>query len=206
MRGSHDKRTPPELVDWLALENPDWQPSYPFPSDIRQPVVDALWEAQRALCVYCGRRLNRNRPERFHIEHFRPRSSYPDLSLELVNLFLSCGGPEEKAGTPSETCGHAKEDRFDEADCVEPEYPACAHRFRFLLSGEVAPLSEDDAAAGTMIEMLNLNHRELRKDREDILDRIDGGSLDHSDFVDPVTGEAESYAHVVCEHLGTVIP
>ena len=57
-----------------------------------------------------------------------------------------------------------------------------------------------------MIDILNLNHRELRKDREDILDRIDGESLDLSDFVDPVSGMAQSYAHVVCKRLGTVIP
>ena len=205
MRGSHDKRTPLELTEWLALASPDWRPEYPFPSNIRQPVVDALREAQRGLCVYCGRRLHPDRPGRFHIEHFRPQSSYPDLSLELANLFLSCG-PEEEAGTPSETCGHAKGDRLEEAGCIEPDYPACTHRFHFLLSGEVAPRSDDDPAAGTMIELLNLNHRELRKDREDILDRIDGGSLDLSDFVDPVTKLAESYAHVVCERLGTVIP
>ena len=49
-----------------------------------------------------------------------------------------------------------------------------------------------------MIERLDLNYRELRKDRNDILDR--------TDFVDPATGKAESYAHVVCERLGTVIP
>ena len=57
-----------------------------------------------------------------------------------------------------------------------------------------------------MVELLNLNHRELRKDRSDIFDRIDGGSLDFSDFVDPLTSEAQSYAHVVCERLGIVIP
>ena len=205
MRGSHEKRTPPELAGWLALENPDWQPSYPFPSDIRQPVVDAMRDAQRGLCVYCGRQLRPERSGRSHIEHFRPRSTYPQLSVDLANLFLSCG-PDARTGKPSETCGNAKGDRFDGAHCVEPDYPACTHRFRFLLSGEIAPRSDDDAAAGTMIELLNLNHRELRKDRSDILDRIDGGSLDLSDFVDPVTNEAQSYAHVICERLGTVIP
>ena len=205
MRGSHDKRTPPELVGWLALESPEWQPSYPFPNDIRQSVVDALREAQRGLCVYCGRRLHPGRPGRSHIEHFRPQSRYPDLSVDLANLFLSCG-PEAQAGKPSETCGNAKGDRFDETGCIEPQYPACTHRFRFLLTGEVAPRTGDDAAAGTMIELLNLNHRELTKDREDILDRIDGGSLDLSDFVDPGSGKAQSYAHVVCERFGTVLP
>lgn len=205
MRGSHEKTKPSELADWLALESPDWQPEYPFPNDIRQSVVDALHEAQRGLCLYCGRRLDSDRRGRFHIEHFRPQSSYPDLSLELANLFLSCG-PEGAAGKASETCGNAKGDRFDEAGCIEPDYPACARRFRFLLSGEAAPQSDDDAAAGTMIALLNLNHRELRKDREDILDRLDGGGLDLSDFVDPVSGMAESYAHVVYERFGKVIP
>ena len=57
-----------------------------------------------------------------------------------------------------------------------------------------------------MIDILNLNHRELAKDREDILDRIDDGTLDLSDFVDPASGAAQSYAHMVCEHFGAVIP
>ena len=205
MRGSHEKRTPPTLTEWLARKNPCWQPEYPFPGDVRQSVTDVLRKAQRGLCVYCGRRLDPDRPGRFHIEHFRPRSLYPVFSVDLANLFLSCG-PEEEAGTPSETCGHVKGDWFDEARSIEPEYPLCTHRFRFLLSGKIAPRSGDDAAAGTMIELLNLNHRELRKDRGDILDLVDGGCLDISDFVDPVTGEAESYAHVVCEYLGKVIP
>ncbi len=205
MRGCHDKSTPAELQEWLALDGPDWQPSYPFPSDIRRSVVDALREAQRGLCVYCGRRLRSDRPGRFPIEHFRPQSAYPDLSVSLANLFLSCG-PQTELGQISKTCGNAKGGRFDEATSIEPEYPACAHRFRFLLTGKVVPRSGSDTAADAMIELLNLNHRELSKDREDILDRIDGGSLDLSDFVDPGNGAAESYAHVVCEHIGTVIP
>ncbi|MYG54010.1 MAG: hypothetical protein F4204_17145 [Rhodospirillaceae bacterium] len=65
---------------------------------------------------------------------------------------------------------------------------------------------EPDEAAQTMIEILNLNHRELKKDRKDILERIDGGSLDLSDFIDSETGTAQSYAHVVCQRLGAAIP
>lgn len=205
MRGSHEKRTPPELVGWLALKSPDWQPSYPFPNDIRRSVVDALREAQRGLCVYCGRRLHPDLPRRFHIEHFRPRSTYRDLAVDLANLFLSCG-PEAEAGKPSETCGNSKGDWFDETTCIEPDYPACTNRFRFLLTGEISAALDGDVAAESMIDLLNLNHRELRKDREDILDRIDDESLDLTDFFDPLSGVAQSYAHVVCERLGTVIP
>jgi len=202
MRGSHEKRVPQELACWLALENSDWQPSYTFPSDIRSSVVKALCEAQRGLCVYCGRRLLQRS---FHIEHFRPQSSYPSLSVDIANLYLSCG-PEDSPGNPSKTCGRVKGGRFDETNCVEPDYPACAHRFRFLLTGEASPQSVNDAAAEKMIELLNLNHPELRKDREDILNLVDGGNLDLSDFINPTSGAVYSYAHVVCEHLGTTIP
>ena len=207
MRGSHAKTMPSVLVDWLALENPDWRPSYrTMPQPVRQSVVDALYESQRGLCVYCGRRLDMSQPGKsYHIEHFRPQSAYPNRSARLANLFLSCG-QETDEGNLSETCGTAKGDWFDEENCIEPDYPDCTNRFRFLLTGEVAPESENDAAAFEMIGILNLNHRELKKDREDILDRIDGGSLDLSDFIEPESGTAQAYAHVVYRRHGIAIP
>ena len=197
---------PRSLKDWLALENADWAPSYPFPADVRQTVVQAFHEAQRGLCVYCGRRLDMRQPGKsYHIEHFRPQSRYPERSIDFANLFLSCG-QESREGNLAETCGTAKDDGFDEHYHVEPGYPECTERFRFLLSGEVVPQTDGDKAAEAKIALLNLNHRELKKDREDLLDRIDGGSLDISDFIDPAGGRAESYAHVACRHLGATIP
>ena len=44
---------------WLALESPDWQPSYPFPE--RYPAILSSMRCGKpsaALCVYCGRRLH----------------------------------------------------------------------------------------------------------------------------------------------------
>lgn len=206
MRGSHAKAMPQPLRDWLALENDDWSPAYPFPRDIRQAVVEALHEAQRGLCVYCGRRLDmRQSRKSHHIEHFRPQARYPELSTDFANLFLSCG-QETCEGNRAETCGTAKGDGFDEDRHVEPDYPDCTDRFRFLLNGEVVPQAEGDKAAEAMIALLNLNHRELKKDREDLLDLIDGGSLDIRDFVESAGGPAGSYAHVACRHLGATIP
>ena len=206
MRGCHTKTVPQSLKDWLALESADWSPCYPFPADIRQAVVEALYKAQRGLCVYCGRRLDMGQPGKsFHVEHFRPQAGYPKLSTDFANLFLSCG-QETRDGNLSEICGTAKGDRFDDALHVEPEYPGCTDRFHFLLNGDVAPTTDGDMAAETMIALLNLNHRELKKDRGDLLDRIDGESLDISDFVDPASGPAQSYAHVACQHLGAAIP
>lgn len=206
MRGCHEKRAPEKFTAWLALAGPDWTPSYPFDGPhVRGAVVDALFAAQRGLCVYCGRRLHTDQPGRFHIEHFFPQSRYPHLSVDFANLFLSCG-PELEDGMSSETCGHAKADWYDETASIEPDYPACAHRFRFCRTGEVEPEARSDAAAAVMIRILNLSHREFMKDRKDILELIDGETLELSDFFDCASGVAQSYAHVVFRHLGKVIP
>lgn len=209
MRGSHAKMVPHALTAWLALESEDWKPSYPFPNDIRQSVVTALAEAQRGLCVYCGRKLDLARPGKsYHVEHFRPQGQYSQLDTCFSNLFLSCG-QEGYEGNRSETCGTAKDEWFDEATHIEPDYPTCIQRFRFLLNGEIIPEMTGDAAAEEMILVLNLNHSELKREREEIQYVIDGlevNDVDYSDFIDPNTGVAESYAHMVFQRLGMLIP
>ena len=206
MRGCHAKTMPRALQDHLAMESADWSPTYPFPGDVRQAVVEALHEAQRGLCVYCGRRLDMRDPgSSYHIEHFRPQGRYPTLATDFANLFLSCG-QRTPEGDPSETCGMAKGDRFDEAAHIQPDYPACAERFRFLLDGEVVAEADGDRAATRTIEHLNLNHPDLQRLRARLLALIDDGSLELSDFIDPAGGPAQGYAHVACRHLGARIP
>ncbi len=209
MRGCHAKSEPQALTDWLALESDDWQPAYSFPSDVRGRVIDALAEAQRKLCVYCGKELDFSAPGKsYHIEHFRPQNAYSHLEVSLSNLFLSCG-QESAQGNRSETCGTAKDDWFDDDLHVEPHYPACTERFRFFLTGEITAATDTDTAAKTMIDKLNLNHPELKKEREEIqyaIDGREGEELGYSDFIDPAKGTVRSYAHMVCQRLGTLIP
>ena len=165
--------------------------------------------AQRGLCVYCGQKLDLSSPGRsFHVEHFRPRWLYEDLDTCFANLFLSCG-QEEAGRNRSETCGTAKDRWFDEGLHIEPEYPACTDRFRFSLTGEILPDREGDGAAEQMIVTLNLNHPELKREREEIRYRMDGlggEALGFVDFVDAASGTSESYAHMVCQRLGVLIP
>ena len=209
MRGRHYRAAPGELTGWLALASEDWQPSYPFPSDIREPVVTSLYEAQRGLCVYCGRKLSLTTAGKsYHIEHFRPQREYDDLSTSWENVFLSCG-QETEMGRPAETCGKSKDNWFDEQRIVEPEYPNCTSRFRFELTGLTNPKVVGDRAVCTMIEKLNLNHPELVRDRKEILFALDDpteNGLEFADFFEEDTGLAEGYAHVVGEVLGETIP
>ena len=206
MRGSHPKAAPELFMDWLAKKSRAWQPTY---SNLQSPekdtVVDALWDAQRGLCVYCGRKLSRDRPETYHIEHFRPQSAYPELGTSFANLFLSCG--QGRAAEPLHNlCGAAKANWFDEERHVEPDYPCCTDRFRFGLTGEIMPARQGDEAAQEMIDRLNLNHPELELDREDILWEIDAGKRRVSDFIPSSGRGVSSYAHRVGQRYGRVIP
>lgn len=207
MKGSRKGPVPPKLAAWLNAASPDWQPAYPFDSsDVRDEVRLNLLAEQRGLCVYCGRRLNLARPgETYHIEHFRPQKHYGALSTTYSNLFLSCGQKDEH-GAPSQTCGATKADWFDEDQHVFPTYPDCIDRFRFMLDGTVHPAMEGDAGALNMIKCLRLDHPELVKDRSDVLMLLDGGLLDETDFWDDGGQLAQSYAHLVFQHLGLRLP
>lgn len=209
MRGSHTKVTPPSFAEWLERRNSDWQPSYPFPTDIREFVISALLLAQRGLCVYCGRKLLLARAgSSFHVEHFRPRNAYPSLETDLDNLYLSCG-QETDTGRRSQTCGTTKDNWFDENGTIEPAYPECTNRFWFSLTGTILPNTDQDVAAHTMITKLNLNHPELVRDRKEILfilDELGEQGLDAGEFFDFKRGIAESYAHMVYQRFGETIP
>lgn len=210
MKGARKQQPPRELVEWLALTNDAWKPSYPFNEPaVRAAVVRSLFYEQRGLCVYCGRQLDMTDPGKsFHIEHFRPQhgpNKRPDLAVCHSNLFLSCG-QEDQYGKKSPTCGTRKEDWFDEGKHIAPAYNNCTLRFRFLLSGSVTVAVDGDAAAEEMIFQLGLNHPELEKERKTTLALIDSGVLETKDFWNDAEGTAESFAHVVNQIEGNTIP
>lgn len=207
MKGSRKLEAPNEYGNWLALRSEDWHPRYcDMPIEVKEALRAKLFDDQRGLCVYCGRRLSMERPGKSsHIEHFRPQRSYSQLDVVYSNLFLSCG-QQDGNGLPATTCGTYKADRFDERNYVYPSYPDCTDRFRFLLTGQIVPSADDDNAADYMIGCLAIDHPELKKDREDVLALIDGGVLEIDDFYDPMTGMASSYAHVVYQRAGRELP
>ena len=155
--------------------------------------------------MYCGRGISLDRNRHYHIEHFRPRSKYPELQLDYPNLFLSCGHGGDR-GSPN-TCGHHKGDWFEE-DCHIPPAPeACSARFRFRSSGRTT--GDGSPEADKMIAKLNLNHPELVTERQVMIEALDdtlnGGvppELLVQEFldVDP-DGARPSFANVAIGYL-----
>ena len=207
MRGSAKGDEPPELRDWNATQCRNGiEPEYRNLQQSERGVTEkSLFAEQTGQCVYCGRGVLLNRKQHYHIEHFRPRSKYPELQLDHRNLFLSCGSDSDR-GTQN-TCGHHKGDWFEE-DCHIPPAPeACAERFRFRSSGHIS--GDGSPEANKMIGALNLNHRELLTDRRDMIETLDdalnNGVLlevliqDYLD-VDP-NGTRPSFANVAIGYL-----
>lgn len=171
MRGSAKGREPEELRAWkeLQLEN-GIEPEYrALQRLVRGAMLGSLYAEQTGQCVYCGRGISLDRIKTYQVEHFRPRSKYRHLQLEYDNLFLSCK-PEGDDGT-GQTCGDHKNNWFEE-DCHIPPAPeSCVERFRFHSSGDI--IGNASAEAEKMIEVLNLNHRELVTERQVLIENLD---------------------------------
>ena len=100
MRGSAKGDEPKALTSWkkdqwAALVKPRYGD---LSGDPQHATKKALFAEQTGQCVYCGRAIDLEERNRYHIEHFRPRSLYPGDQLVYENLFLSCGPQQSQGG------------------------------------------------------------------------------------------------------------
>ncbi|MCY4556421.1 MAG: TIGR02646 family protein [Chloroflexi bacterium] len=140
--------------------------------DAQQVMKQSLFIEQAGQCVYCGRAIELEDRNKHHVEHFRPRTRYPQHELAYENLFLSCG-PQQLRGSPQPTCGNEKAAWFD-GDChVEPApEDACQRHFAFASDGRIRGGSSPEA--NRMIDVLKLNRRELIAERSALIEHLDG--------------------------------
>jgi len=51
-------------------------------------------------CIYCRKpTLPTDDPSSFHVEHYRPKSKFPNLECEYTNLYYSCAACNRNKGT-----------------------------------------------------------------------------------------------------------
>jgi uncharacterized protein (TIGR02646 family) len=180
------KQAPPAcLIDWLALANEDWQPSFGALRNPEKPEVhSALLREQGYVCAYCGRAVKADRSDS-HIDHFWPQAHFdgstpPDRTLDYDNFFISCG-PTRNPGahkTLPQTCGDAKGDWFDPVSHIIPSDPNCERCFAYGATGEISPSEQGDQAALNMIKHLCLGDTGLTDERRQIITAIEAAILD----------------------------
>ena len=143
---------PQAFIDWKALADENWQPTYDnLSSDTKRAVKYALMAEQGNICCYCERRLT---DDDSHIEHFMPQSDPAVDPLDFGNLLCSCQ-KQIKKGEPRH-CGNLKGDWFDRDLLVSPLTLDCENHFAFTGDGGIKSLTENDPSANETIVRLGL--------------------------------------------------
>jgi uncharacterized protein (TIGR02646 family) len=118
--------------------------------DIKNQLMDKF----HGHCAYCGKKLHSNIDA--NIEHFKPKSIYPELEFEWSNLLLSC-----------RECNVIKSNKFpiDEngsSILLNPNKDDLSKHIKQSKNGILEGISDRGKA---MIEMLKLNRESLIEQR-----------------------------------------
>ena len=119
---------------------------------------------QEEYCPYCEKRIYDNEG---HIEHVKPRDSYPEDFQNYNNLMVSC---DEK-----NSCGKFKGNKYND-NFINPIIDNPDEYFDYnIASGEIIPKNNDENSkeyirAIYTIETLNLNCYELKEARKALID------------------------------------
>ena len=116
-------------------------------SEVKKKLTLHLYNEQKGLCVYCQQELNRNNKilsNYAHLEHLRPKEIYPGLSLDYLNLTVSCNGFDcMQFSTKKEFCGHKKGNEFDDDKFLNPaEIKDIEKYFVYTPNGNIKPASD----------------------------------------------------------------
>lgn len=124
----------------------------------RLDIKNTLNKETSGKCMYCEGFIRAvSYP---HIEHFRPKSIYPQLTFNWENLGLSC-----------QTCNTNKNDEFDEDIPYVNPYIENPDDF-FVFLGTMIMQRPGCVRGENMIKQLQLNRGELMEQRKNAIDSI----------------------------------
>ncbi|KAM3114840.1 retron system putative HNH endonuclease [Phormidesmis sp. 146-33] len=171
---------PQNFTNWKKQANENWKPDWEanFQAPEKPETHEALLIEQGYICCYCGRRIDR---QSSHIEHFQPRTHYPELALEYTNFLASCPGyPEDEASQSGsqpaqEHCGQKKGAWYDQNLTISPLIENCADYFRYTKDGQIltSDIASMQPAAQETIQQLGLDYSSLRRARARVIEAIE---------------------------------
>lgn len=193
---------PPHLEEVRDEKTQKWvryyrlkEGSKPSDSNWRDFHIDVR-DAFFGLCAFCEVECNGE------VEHFRPKSKFPELVYQWTNWLFAC-----------HDCNHAKSNKWPAGGYVDPcteeieEHPETYFEFD-LMTGEIVPKSglsnAREKKARTMVKDLKLNNYHHLKKRlrflNEILDRIEiDATLE--DFVSRIAARDYPYSSIARQLL-----
>ncbi len=180
MKHIRKEQEPIEFSEWKKQDKmfrrgkPNWNR---LNADIKNNIRTSLLREQGYICCYCERELSDND---HHIEHLKPKSKnkFPELQLDYTNLLCSCQ-LELENGEPRH-CGNSKGGWFDENLLISPLDPDCEAQFVYNADGHVEPSDDNNVAAKTAINRLQLDIDKLADMRKNAIEPF---------IIDPITFE-----------------
>ena len=115
-----------------------------------------LEKEQNYLCCYCEAKVTL---ENSHIEHIKPKSlDYDNLTFDYNNLLISCNGTCFSSENKPKTCGHKKENKFNENLFLNPIVVENIRAyFIYTDNGYIGSSSLCEKKAKYTMELLQLN-------------------------------------------------
>jgi len=173
-------KEPIQFTEWKNQKNDNWKPAFSvLQGDEKKAVINALKEEQGFICCYCERRIE---IEDCHIEHLKPQGKdlFPGNQLDYDNLLCSCQRELER-GEPRH-CGNSKGSWYDEQFLVSPLSPDCELKFRYTFDGHIESAIENDIAAITTIDKLQLKIDKLNALRKKAIEPFIDEELTETDL------------------------
>ena len=158
--------------------------------DIRQRLRKGLVDEQFHICGYCCGKID---DISAHNEHIKPQEQCKGReSLDYNNIIASCSGYR----ISSDTCGHRKDNEYNESQFVSPLSPECEGHFKYFMNGEIIG---DDNYAEYTIDLLNLNSGPLKNARKGVLKASMALSCSTASeiYLHPYDGEIQPFCNIV---------
>jgi len=141
----------------------NWDGINEIRSNLRKHILKT---EQNFQCAYCEFNISSDNT-RSHIDHFKRKHFFPELTFEYDNLLVSCNNPNH--------CASYKDSSVNSKDVyvnlIDPVCEDPADHFEYYISGKL--VSKNEKAKFTE-KIFNLNHPGLKQQRNDVAWAVQG--------------------------------
>ena len=188
---------PKVLKKYSRVPNKRWGDMSP---EDRREIAYNLLKWQRFCCAYCGCRIQIDRKDHWHIEHFVPLRVNKSKEFNWENLFLACTCKSR------EYCASYKDEqknKFRDNDILKPDEQNPDEYLTY--DAEIVKSREniaDKTLANNTINRLNLNHYKLREKRLQALRSLDSLIVEIDSLDNLEVEDVRQIASIVIETYG----
>lgn len=171
MRRVNKQTPPPDLAKQKRDCQNDWTK---LSGNVRHTWDDQLCQEQMGLDSYTEEKVDLNRDDGHHIDHFRKRDLFPELTFEWTDIFLALHHGSYGADAKDRMVKSADEN----STLIHPADDAPEDFFTYLPQGEITPRESLSVVkkqrAVYTIEAFNLNHPGLVEMRHSVIEQVLG--------------------------------